>query len=151
MWECSQQSGGFGAVGSTLDSRGYPPSGATLRGGNRKPDVVCSSRAYGRSMTARETNPGIDKHASVTVDAAAQLAGVDEASIRRWSETGSLKIRRLGDMEVVRLDEVQSLKPVRAEPRAGRAALRKRLRGASTETLSVIDLQERARERRSTR
>ena len=103
-------------------------------------------------MTDRAPNPGIDKHASVTVDAAAQLAGVDEASIRRWSETGSLKIRRLGDMEVVRLDEVHALKgPARTEPRTGRAALRKRLRGATTETLSVTDLQDQARGRSSTR
>jgi hypothetical protein len=103
-------------------------------------------------MTETETgtNPGIDKHASVTVDAAARLAGVDKASIRRWSETGALQIRRLGDMEVVRLDEVQALKgPARTEPKTGRAALRKRLRGASTDTLSVTDLQERARGRGS--
>jgi hypothetical protein len=99
-------------------------------------------------MTDRDTNPSIDRHASVTVDAAARLAGVDQASIRRWSETGALRIRQLGDMEVVRLDEVHALKgPAGAEPRTGRAALRKRLRGATTETLSVIDLQERARGR----
>jgi hypothetical protein len=97
-------------------------------------------------MTDGGTNPGIDKHASVTVDAAARLAGVDQASIRRWSETGALQIRQLGDMEVVRLDEVHALKgPPRTEPRTGRAALRERLRGATTETLSVTDLQEQAR------
>ena len=101
-------------------------------------------------MTDRDKNFGIEKHASVTLDAAAELAGVDQASIRRWSETGSLKIRQLGDMEVVRLDEVQALKgPARTEPRTGRAALRKRLRGATTETLSVTDLQEQARGRHS--
>ena len=101
-------------------------------------------------MTDRDKNFGIEKHASVTLDAAAELAGVDQASIRRWSETGSLKIRQLGDMEVVRLDEVQALKgPARTEPRTGRAALRKRLRGATTETLSVTDLQEQARGRQS--
>jgi hypothetical protein len=72
-------------------------------------------------MTDGGTNPGIDKHASVTVDAAARLAGVDQASIRRWSETGAIKIRQLGDMEVVRLDEVHALKgPGRTEPRTGR-------------------------------
>ena len=101
-------------------------------------------------MTERETNPGVDKHASVTVAAAARLTGVDQAAIRRWSETGALKIRQLGDMEVVRLDEVHALKgPARTETRTGRAALRKRLRGATTETLSVIDLQEQARGRGS--
>jgi hypothetical protein len=101
-------------------------------------------------MTDRDANPGIEKHASVTLDAAAELAGVDRASIRRWSETGAIKIRTLGDMEVVRLDEVNALKgPARPEPRTGRAALRKRLRGATTDTLSVVDLQEQARGRGS--
>jgi hypothetical protein len=101
-------------------------------------------------MTDPEGHPGIDKHASVTIDAAAQLAGVDQASIHRWSETGSLTIRRLGDMEVVRLDEVRALKgPARSQPGTGRAALRKRLRGATTETLSVTDLQEQVRGRGS--
>jgi hypothetical protein len=101
-------------------------------------------------MTDGGPNPGIDKHASVTVEAAARLAGVDQASIRRWSETGALRIRQLGDMEVVRLDEVHALKgPARTEPRTGRAALRKRLRGTTTDTLSVADLQKKARGRGS--
>jgi hypothetical protein len=98
-------------------------------------------------MTDRKGTPGVDNHASVTLDAAAELAGVERESIRRWSETGSLQIRLLGDMEVVRLDEVKALKgSAPTETRTGRAALRQRLRGATTETLSVTDLQERARE-----
>ena len=105
---------------------------------------------YGWQMTDREATPGVDKHASVTLDAAAELAGVEPDSIRRWSETGSLQIRQLGDMEVVRLEEVNALKgPAAVERRTGRAALRKRLRGATTETLSVTDLQEQARGRGS--
>ena len=53
-------------------------------------------------------------------------------------------------MEVVRLEEVNALKgPAAVERRTGRAALRKRLRGATTETLSVTDLQEQARGRGS--
>jgi hypothetical protein len=49
------------------------------------------------------------EHVSVTVGAAARLVDVDVATIRHWSEIGSLEIERRGDMDVVRLDKVKAL------------------------------------------
>ena len=100
-------------------------------------------------MTTTTTLNGMHPKASVTLDAAATLVNVDAATIRRWSEDGSIEVEWRGDMEVVRLDQVRSAAASnqgRRRPRG--AALRERLDGASLgETLSVIDLQEQARER----
>jgi hypothetical protein len=70
---------------------------------------------------------------TVTVEAAAELAKVDIQSIRRWSDVGSLQIERIGDMRIVRLDEVKSLASTRrtAERICRHAALRALLKEAT--------------------
>ncbi|HET9671421.1 MAG TPA: hypothetical protein VFQ40_01060 [Actinomycetota bacterium] len=100
-------------------------------------------------MTTTSTSPALHPKASVTLDAAADLVRVDAETIRRWWESGSIEVERRGDMEVVRLDQVRAAAAAdRGRRRPSGAALRERLDGASLgDTLSVIDLQELARER----
>jgi hypothetical protein len=87
--------------------------------------------------------------ASVPIHAAAELANVEVRAIRQWAATGALAIELQGDMEVVRLDEVKALSgtPWRGSPSRRGEALRGRMAGETTETLSVLDLQEKARDR----
>lgn len=101
---------------------------------------------YLGAMT-KDTTSALHPRASVTVDAAANLVHIDAETIRRWSKDGSIEIELRGDMEVVRLDQVRQAAATRRERRSNRAALRARLDGATVEDLSVIDLQELARER----
>jgi hypothetical protein len=84
--------------------------------------------------------------ASVPIHAAAELANVEVRAIRQWAATGALTIEARGDMEVVRLDQVKALSgtPWRSPSRRGEA-LRGRMAGETTQTLSVLDLQEKAR------
>jgi hypothetical protein len=103
-------------------------------------------------MTDGDRATAIGKKASVTIEAAAELADVDAATIRHWSEVGALEIRRVGDMEVVRLDRVHMLSqsPHAAATKVIRnAALKNRLGDATIETPDVSDLQELARDRES--
>jgi phage terminase Nu1 subunit (DNA packaging protein) len=44
--------------------------------------------------------------AGVTIDAAAELAGVDSAAVRRWIEAGAVRTERRGDVDAVRLDDL---------------------------------------------
>ena len=62
---------------------------------------------------------------------------------------GALTIESQGDMEVVRLDQVKALSgtPWRRSPSRRGEALRGRMAGEATDTLSVLDLQEKARDR----
>ena len=92
------------------------------------------------------------KGASVPIHAAAELANVEVRAIRQWAATGALTIECRGDMEVVRLDEVKALSgtPWRRSPSRRGEALRGRMAGETTETLSVLDLQEKARDREET-
>jgi hypothetical protein len=89
------------------------------------------------------------KGASVSIHAAAELANVEVRVIRQWAATGALTIGLQGDMEVVRLDEVKALSgtPWRRSATRRGETLRGRMAGEATETLSVLDLQERARDR----
>jgi hypothetical protein len=89
------------------------------------------------------------KGASVPIHAAAELANVEVRAIRQWAATGALAIELQGDMEVVRLDEVKALSgtPRRRSPSRRGEALRGRMAGETTETLSVLHLQEKARDR----
>jgi hypothetical protein len=99
-------------------------------------------------MTTTSTLNGMHPKGSVTLDAAATLVNVDAATIRRWSDDGSIEVEWRGDMEVVRLDQVRAAAASNRRRRPRGAALRERLDGAPLgETLSVIDLQEQARER----
>lgn len=91
----------------------------------------------------------LGKNASVTIEAAARLVDVDVATIRHWSDVGSIEIEQRGEMDVVRLDRVRMLTD---SSRAGRGTryglLRALLQDApKTETPSVVVLQELAREK----
>jgi hypothetical protein len=86
--------------------------------------------------------------ASVPIHAAAELANVEVRTIRQWAATGALTIASHGDMEVVRLDEVKALSDSPwSRSTSRRAELRDRMGGETTETLSVLALQEQARGR----
>jgi hypothetical protein len=88
------------------------------------------------------------KGASVPIHAAAELANIEVRAIRQWAATGALTIESRGDMEVVRLDEVKALSgtPWRRSASRRGEALRERKAGEATETLSVLELQEKARD-----
>jgi hypothetical protein len=47
--------------------------------------------------------------AGVTVEAAAELAGVDVAAVRRWQALGLLSVELLGDIEAVPLRQLEVL------------------------------------------
>ena len=47
--------------------------------------------------------------AAVTIEAAAELAGVDMAAVRRWQQIGVLAVERRGDMEAVSLYQLDRL------------------------------------------
>ena len=91
----------------------------------------------------------LGKNASVTIEAAARLVDVDVATIRHWSDVGSIEIEQRGDMDVVRLDQVRQLtnsSRVGAGTRHG--AVRALLRDADqVESLSVSELQQHVREK----
>jgi hypothetical protein len=91
----------------------------------------------------------VRRDASVTIEAAAELANVDVLTIRRWSADGVLQIERRGEMEAVRLAEVDALATARtSDPKKHRGALRGLLREATrSETLDVSELQQLVRER----
>jgi hypothetical protein len=78
-----------------------------------------------------------------------ELANVEVGAIRQWAASGALTIESRGEMEVVRLDEVKALSgtPRRRSPSRRGEALRGRMAGETTQTLSVLDLQEKARTR----
>jgi hypothetical protein len=78
-----------------------------------------------------------------------ELANVEVGAIRQWAASGALTIESGGEMEVVRLDEVKALSgtPRRRSPSRRGEALRGRMAGETTQTLSVLDLQEKARTR----
>lgn len=95
----------------------------------------------------------LGKYTSVTVEAAAQLVDVDVATIRHWSEIGSLEIERRGDMDVVRLDRVKALttsSKLEGARHVGKwgGALRSLLRDATkVEPVDVSGLQQLVREK----
>jgi hypothetical protein len=88
---------------------------------------------------------------SVTIEAAAELMGIDVRVIREWSAIGSLHIEYRGNDEVVHLGQVRALvrSPLGSgestEPRRG--ALRVLLRDAKADAESIAGLQQLARER----
>jgi uncharacterized membrane protein len=87
---------------------------------------------------------------SVSIQAAAEQAGVDVAQIRRWAAIDGLEIQRRGHLETVILDRVIALSASARRRSAGgtRDALRARLAdAASVENPSVSGLQELARDR----
>ena len=51
----------------------------------------------------------VGEDGSVTIEAAAELMGIDVRVIREWSAIGSLQIERRGDEEVVHLGQVKAL------------------------------------------
>lgn len=103
---------------------------------------------YCANMT--EDRPdGLIRHPSVTIEAAAELTNEAVATLRGWAGRGALLIERRGDMDVVQLDEVRAVASKHRASRRG--ALQDRLRDRDSETLadvvSIVDLQQLARER----
>ena len=89
---------------------------------------------------------------SVSIQAAADRAGVDVAQIRRWAAIDGLEIQRRGHVETVILDRVMALSASARRRSSGgsRDALRARLAdAASVDNPSVSGLQELARDRNS--
>jgi DNA-binding transcriptional MerR regulator len=91
----------------------------------------------------------LGKYASVTIEAAARLVDVDVATIRHWSDVGSIEIEQRGDMDLVRLDQVRQLTTTsRKEARTRHGSLRALLRDAEkVESLNVSGLQQHVREK----
>lgn len=93
----------------------------------------------------------VGENGSVTIEAAAELAGIDVRLIREWSAIGSLQIERRGDEEVVHLGQVRALVRSPMGPGGGvrprRGALRVLIRDSRIATEGIADLQELARER----
>lgn len=92
----------------------------------------------------------VRRDASVPIDAAAELARVDVITIRRWSADGLLAIERRGDIEAVRLAEVDLLAAGGARRGTGErnGQLRSLLREAPTqEPVDINGLQEQIRDR----
>jgi predicted site-specific integrase-resolvase len=92
----------------------------------------------------------LQRHPSVTIEAAAELTNLDIPTLREWARRGELAIEQRGDMEVVELEVVTALASRHRASRRG--TLHDRLREAdrtasSNEVVNVADLQELARER----
>lgn len=100
-------------------------------------------------MTAN-TRDSLQRHPSVTIEAAAELTNLDIPTLREWARLGDLVIEHRGDMEVVQLEVVTAL--ASRHRAAKRGALHDRLKEAegttaAGEVVTVADLQELARER----
>ena len=92
----------------------------------------------------------VGEDGSVTIEAAAELLGIDVRVIREWAALGSLRIEYRGDDEVVHLGQVRTL--FRSPMGSGstvsrRGALRVLRRDTRTDAEGVAWLQELARER----
>jgi hypothetical protein len=92
----------------------------------------------------------LQRHPSVTIEAAAELTNVPIPTLREWARRGDLAIEKRGDMEVVQLEVVSAL--ASRHQASKRGTLHVRLReadgtAASGEVVNVADLQELARER----
>jgi hypothetical protein len=92
----------------------------------------------------------LPRNASVTIDEAAELAGIDVEQIRRWAAIDGLQIQGRGARELVLLDQVMALAAAarRRNPKS-RSALVARLADARVRNPSVTGLQQAARDRRS--
>lgn len=92
----------------------------------------------------------LQRHPSVTIEAAAELTSLDIPTLREWARLGDLVIEKRGDMEVVQLEVVTALASRHRASKRG--ALHDRLREAegsagTGDVVTVADLQELARER----
>jgi hypothetical protein len=97
---------------------------------------------------SRESRRSLVNNASVPLEAASELVGVQIGQIRGWAENGSIEIERRGDLEVVHLDAVEALAHPRHVAHRDRCyMLRRLLDGITLETQSVLELQQLARER----
>jgi phage terminase Nu1 subunit (DNA packaging protein) len=92
----------------------------------------------------------LQRHPSVTIEAAAELTNLDIPTLREWARLGDLVIEQRGDMEVVELEVVTALASRHRASKRG--ALYDRLKEAegtarTGDVVTVADLQELARER----
>jgi hypothetical protein len=99
-------------------------------------------------MSASEAS-SIVPDPQVTLVAAAELAEVELVKVLGWAGHGTITVEQIGDMDVVRLEEVRGV--AARERSAKRNTLRDRLRGASpvvsVDDLDIEGLQRLARER----
>ena len=86
---------------------------------------------------------------SVSIQTAAERAGVGVEQIRRWADVEGLEIQHRGRLEIVRLDRVLALSAAarRNDPNSSRGALRARLADAAGESRGITNLQRLARGR----
>lgn len=135
-------------MASAMATMSYPRWHSAARAMNRSPMRSRSRVPYGWAM-ADGFERTLGKYASVTIEAAARLVDVDVATIRHWSDVGTIEIEQRGDMDVVRLDQVRQLTDSsRMGARTRHGSLRALLRDAETiESPSVIVLQELVREK----
>jgi hypothetical protein len=89
------------------------------------------------------------RNASVPIEEAAAIAGIDVAQIRRWAAIDGLQIQGRGARQLVLLDQVMALAAAarRRDRSSGRDALRARLADARNRDPAVMGLQQVARDR----
>jgi hypothetical protein len=127
----------------------FDPPNFTLQGVSQPADTYLAMGTTRRLRTSAPGSPAsVISHASVPIEAAGELAGVEVGQIRRWAANGAVEIEQRGELEVIRLDVVEALaRSARTSHRDRRYMLRRLLDGARLETRSVIELQMLARER----
>ena len=81
----------------------------------------------------------LQRHPSVTIEAAAELTNLDIPTLREWARLGDLVIEQRGDMEVVQLEVVTALASRHRASKRG--ALHDRLKEAegTARTSEVVD------------
>ncbi len=92
----------------------------------------------------------VGEDGSVTIEAAAELMGIEVRVIKEWAAIGSLRIELRGDEEVVHVGQVRTLfrSPMGSGSEGSRrGALRVLRRDTKTDAESIAGLQELARER----
>ena len=116
---------------------------------DRTDDAAVGHFTYGGPVTDYNRD-SLHRHPRVTIEAASELTNVDIPTLREWARRGDLVIEQQGDMEVVQLELVTALASRQRAARRGN--LHDRLREAEgtptpAEVVSVVDLQELARDR----
>src|SRR5688572_3896943 len=136
------------SLASRMARMSYSRRHSAARRMNRSP-MRSRSRVPMVGPMASGSERTLGKYVSVTIEAAARLVDVDVATIRHWSDVGSIEIEQRGDMDVVRLDQVRQLTTTsRKEARTRHGSLRALLRDAEkVESLNVSGLQQHVREK----
>jgi hypothetical protein len=83
-----------------------------MAGKHRRPDVSARSPTY----RCRMGPEALARGAWVPLEAAAELLDLDVAKIRRGIESGTIEVRVLADLEVVRFQDVRAVSLAAPEP-----------------------------------